>query len=205
MSTPTLVRTMRSSSAMARPGAVKSPALPSPAGRGWRVARGEGAFAPGPALTPSPSPRGREGSRYAGDRGRLERRLGHGELDALGVQTPLVFLADEAVLFVVQDGPTALVDPEQVARLDLVVAFVGDAPARVRSAPVVDHSQRVLANAKVLVEPHPTAWRRRHQSTRDVLEHTHLVPFAAIPRRRAEVNRPVVRVALAPKTHQHRP
>ena len=101
------------------------------------------------------------------------------------LQPSPVLLADERVLLVVQDGPPALVDAEQVAGFDVVVALVGDAPARVRAAPVVDHAQRIRADAEVLVEPVAATRRRRDQAARHVLQHADLVALAVLPGRRA--------------------
>src|SRR5258708_5870648 len=170
MSTPTLVRTIRSSSAMSRPGAVNRPSVGGNRGLG-----------------------------------RFECRFGHGELDAFGGEAAAEFLANEWVFLVVQDRPTALVDAEQVARFDVVAALVvGDAPARVWSAPVVDHPQWILGGAKVLVEPVATAGRGGDQAAWHVLEHAHFVGLAILPRRRPRLDGPVVRIALAAQAHQHR-
>src|SRR5688572_8598836 len=105
MSTPTLVRTIRSSSAMSRVGAVNT-----------RVLGECGSLVGGGGL------------------GCRERRLRHREVDAFGVQPAAVLAPNEGVFLVVEDGPPAFVDAVQVAGFDVLVALVGDAPARVRPA-----------------------------------------------------------------------
>src|SRR5579864_3143233 len=87
-------------------------------------------------------------TRLRGDEG----ALGHGEVHTLVRQPSAVLLANERILLRIQDGPPTLVDPEQVASFDLVAALLFDAPARMRSTPVIDHAQRLAADAEVRSE-----------------------------------------------------
>src|SRR3954454_3025355 len=103
-------------------------------------------------------------------------------------------LAHVRVLVLIVDAPPALLNSIDIPGGNFFAVLVLlMAPVAGWSAPEVDHTKWCLADAEVLVKPVPTPWRRRHQTTRTVLQDLDGFRVTRLPGSLAKHDRPIER------------